>query len=719
MKVSNKIKNLSIIIFCFGVIIAQNQLIIPPALNGPNFDLTIQESEMEFYPGVFTQTMGVSFPILGPTLIMEKGENISIIFDNQLADTTTIHWHGMHVPAEFDGGPHTPIPPNTIWNPHFEVKDHASTMWYHPHLMHKTNAHVQMGIAGFVIVRDDEEVLLNLPREYGVDDLPVVFQTKTIDENYQIVTDMDYSGLDTLLLVNATRDAFVEVPAQVIRLRLLNGASERSFNVGLDNGDNFSVIGTDGGLLPAPVEVNQLLISPGERYEILVDLNNMSGEIVNLLNVGTAIPAGVYGTQTMGGMGGSSIPHYADNPLNGSDFPLLELRVIDQNENAVTIIPESLVNVEFWNVDDVDETRAIQFSPVVMGPDGSLNGPFLFNGESFDIDVVNYEIPFNNVEIWELTNQTIISHPFHIHDVQFNLLEINGETPPLHMQGWKDVVLVPAQFGTAKFITKFNDFSDANVPYMYHCHILTHEETGMMGQFTVVGGEPSLPGDANQDDLVNVQDIILAINMILSGEYSEFADVNSDGLVNVADIVSIVNIILGNLAIDTPAEAKLNKNILTTIGDVGGIQFKGELLSDVFGDDIVVSANGITVIYNLNGNLDTEKFEVSEYSSDFVIASSMGKEVEVTLANQFSLNGNYPNPFNPQTTISYTVNIDSDVSIAIYNLLGERVANLINEHHFSGSYSIDWNASQNPSGLYLVEMVSDNKVITNKIMLMK
>ncbi len=714
-----KKNNILITILMFGVLVAQNQLIIPPALNGPNFDLTIQESEMEFFPGVFTQTMGVSFPILGPTLIMEKGENVSITFDNQLSDTTTIHWHGMHVPAEFDGGPHTPIPPNTIWNPHFEVKDHASTMWYHPHLMHKTNEHVQMGIAGFVIVRDEEEALLNLPREYGVDDLPIVLQTKTFDENFQIVTDMDYSGLDTQLLVNATRDAYVDVPAQVVRLRLLNGASERSFNVGLDNGDNFFVIGTDGGLLSAPVEVNQLLISPGERYEILVDLNGMSGETVNILNLGSAIPAGVYGTQTMGGMGGSSIPHYADNPLNGSDFPLLELRINDSNDNAVTTIPESLVVIDFWNENEVDEVREILFSPVEMGPNGSLNGPFLFNGEVFDIDIVNYEIPFNNVEIWELTNQTLISHPFHIHDVQFNLLEINGETPPLHMQGWKDVVLVPAQFGTAKFITKFNDYSDANVPYMYHCHILTHEESGMMGQFTVVGGEPSLPGDANQDDLVNVQDIILTVNLILSGEYSEYADVNLDGLVNVTDIISIVNIILGNLTINTPAEANLNNNILTLNGDIGGIQFKGELISEVKGNDINVSSNGKTVIYNLNGKLETKSFELSDSFSELIVASSMGKEVEVTLASQFSLNGNYPNPFNPQTTISYTVNLDSDVSIAIYNLLGEKVANLVNEHHFSGDYSIEWNASNNPSGLYLVEMVSGNKVITNKIMLMK
>ena len=200
-KKETSIKNWLIIAIGFlGFLNAQNPLIIPPAMTGNNFDLTLQVSEMEFYPGVFTETMGVSFSILGPTLIMEKGEEVYITFDNQLPDTTTIHWHGMHVPAEFDGGPHTPIPPNTIWDPRFIIKDHASTMWYHPHLMHKTNEHVQMGIAGFVIIKDDEEALLDLPREYGVDDIPLVFQTKTLNENYQIVTNMDSSGLSHILM---------------------------------------------------------------------------------------------------------------------------------------------------------------------------------------------------------------------------------------------------------------------------------------------------------------------------------------------------------------------------------------------------------------------------------------------------------------------------------------------------------------------------------------
>lgn len=474
--------------FCVSLF-SQNPLIIPPSLSGNSFDLTLKKDSMEFYPGIYTHTMGVSFPILGPTLIFEKGEEVSVSFNNQLDDTTTIHWHGMHVPAHVDGGPHTPIPPNTVWNPEFTVLDHASTMWYHPHLMEKTNAHVQMGIAGFIIVQDDEEAMLDIPRTYGVDDFPIVFQTKNISADYQIDVDMAVSGYDSLLLVNGTIDPYLESPAQVLRFRLLNGATERDFRVGLNNGQDFYIIGTDGGLLEEPVLLNRLEIAPGERYEILIDLTGMQGETVEILNYGTEIPSGIYGTASdnISGMGGASaIPGYAENDYNGSDFTLLTLNIIAPTVNAITSIPNSLVDIDFIEEVDVDEERQILMAPSIMGPNTALVGPFTFNGMSFMMGDVNLEIPLGNKEVWTLVNQTMIGHPYHTHDVQFNILEINGNPPPAHMVGWKDVVMVPAMMGTVKYIARFEDHANPTAPYMYHCHILTHEEMGMMGQFVVV-----------------------------------------------------------------------------------------------------------------------------------------------------------------------------------------------------------------------------------------
>ncbi|PCJ81655.1 MAG: bilirubin oxidase [Bacteroidetes bacterium] len=491
MKTINTLGLLSLSFLFSTTIIAQNPLVIPPALSGTDFDLTIQHGSVEFTPGVTTSTMGVNGDILGPTLIFTQGETVNIAVHNEIGDTTTVHWHGMHIPAAMDGGPHTPIPPGTTWNPTFTIMDHASTMWYHPHLMHKTNTHIQMGIAGFVIIKDAEEAALNLPRTYGVDDIPVVFQTKTIDENGQIDTDMAHAGMDTLVLANGTPNAYFDAPAQMFRVRMLDASSERSYNIGLSNNAPFVVIGSDGGLLTSGTPLTRLLISPGERYEIIIDLSGLEGESVQIMNYGSAMPAGVYGNATtLGPSSPDPIPFYYDNPLNGSDFALLTLNVGPQTANPVLSTPQTLAATTDLEYSSVDFTRQILMSPVggMMGPQG-LTGPFQFNGNLFDMNVVNYEVDLNNTEVWTITNQSAISHPFHIHDVQFNIQEYDGGLPPPHMQGWKDVVLIPPFMGTVKFITKFEDFADPDVPYMYHCHILVHEEGGMMGQFVVIDRE--------------------------------------------------------------------------------------------------------------------------------------------------------------------------------------------------------------------------------------
>ncbi len=135
-----------------------------------------------------------------------------------------------------------------------------------------------------------------------------------------------------MFIVNATRNAYVDMPAQMVRLRLLNGSLMRSFNVGLSNGDSFWVIASDGGLLESPVQMNRLLIANAERYEILVDLSLLQGSSVDLMNYGSGIPSGVYGTATIGGMGGASIPDYDNNPLNGTDFTMLTINVVSPTE---------------------------------------------------------------------------------------------------------------------------------------------------------------------------------------------------------------------------------------------------------------------------------------------------------------------------------------------------------------------------------------------------
>jgi bilirubin oxidase len=459
----------------------QNQLFIPDTLSGNFIPLEIKHDHVHFFSGSQTETMGINGPILAPTIILNKGQQVTMQVTNLLFDTTTIHWHGMHVAPENDGGPHTTIPPFTIWEPSFEVLDHASTYWYHPHLHHMTNMHVQMGIAGMIIVRDPIEAALNLPRNYGFDDIPLIIQTKGFDNNNQIVVE---TALDTTIMVNSTLNPFVQLPAQIVRLRLLNGSSERMYNLGLTNNLPFHIIATDGGLLNAPVQLTRLKLAPGERAEILVDLTGLNGQFIHLMSYGSELANGIYGAQQPGMGAGQSIPNYTLNPLNGSNFEVLEIQVIPQTNNPIATIPSSLVQNNPWIEGNSNATKTLTFNPQTMGPT-AINGPFLINNTTFNMDVVNYSIPLNNTEIWTLQNNTPIAHPFHIHNVPFYILDINGTPPPAELSGRKDVVLVPGGQGTVRFITKFEDFANPDVPYMYHCHMLTHEDGGMMGQFIV------------------------------------------------------------------------------------------------------------------------------------------------------------------------------------------------------------------------------------------
>jgi blue copper oxidase len=501
----------------------QNQLAIPDTLTGKSFNLNIYDTSNAFYPGYKTKTFGVNASYLGPTLMLNKGDSLNIKINNKLMDTTTIHWHGMHVSALNDGGPHIIIPPNTVWNPKFKVRDNAAMYWYHPHLHMMTNLHASLGAAGLVLVRDTIEKKLALPRRYGLDDFPLVVQSKCFDLNKQIVIE---NASDSVMMVNGTLKPYLPVPAQVVRFRLLNASSERVYNFGLQGNLTFYQIGTDGGLLNAPVALTRLRLAPGERAEILINFSEKIGQKINLLSFASELPSAIYGALQPGMGPGQTIPGYKTNVLNGSDFKILEFQVIAQSASPVTAIPSSLVTNTPWKVSAANGFKTLTFMPVNMGPT-AIQGPFMINNSHFDMDVVNYSIPLNNIEVWTLTNQSPIAHPFHIHDVQFFITEMNGAAPPANMAGRKDVVLVPAG-QTVKFITKFETFCDSMAMYMYHCHMLTHEDGGMMGQFNVLCPKSAGTNQQNANDFLlypnpasNTIRIKLSPNETISG-YSVF-----------------------------------------------------------------------------------------------------------------------------------------------------------------------------------------------------
>jgi blue copper oxidase len=493
-------KKLLLLIFSLAFISqlnAKNQIPIPDTLSGTTIDLRMHKDSVQFFPGIKTNTLAFNqYSYLGPTIILQKGQQVSINMDNQIGDTTAVHWHGMHVSSKNDGGPHTMIMDGMMWNPQFTVLDKAALYWYHPHFHGKTAHQAIKGAAGMIIVRDEEEAKLNLPRTYGVDDFPIAVQSMQFDSLNQ---PMPFGMQDSILLVNSARanageSAYLNVPAQVIRLRLLNAAGERTFNFGFSNNLPFYIIGSDGGLLPNSISTTRIRMSPGERYEILLNLSGKEASKIYLMSYASELPMGVQGGPTMP-MPPGNPP--MDSPLNGVDFNILELDVQATNSNPITSIPTKLVELSRIPESQSNIKRSIEMSAESMM---SMDGPFYLNGKLYDMERIDYRIPLDNTEIWEVTNKTMVAHPFHMHNIQFNILDRDGNKVADYEAGRKDVVMILSN-ETIRFIAKFDNFVDTIVPYVYHCHILMHEDAGMMGQYLVVPNQASIISDENFEEL--------------------------------------------------------------------------------------------------------------------------------------------------------------------------------------------------------------------------
>lgn len=532
--------------------LAQNPLFIPPVLTGTTFNLNVQADSTEFFSGHKTPTYGVNGNILAPTLILNNGDNITLNVTNNLTTTTTMHWHGLHVPAMDDGGPHHVILPGNTWSPSFTVMNDAATYWYHPHGENKTDIQVTKGLAGMIIIRDSIESAITLPRTYGIDDFPLIIQTKCFDVLYQTAI---ATVFDTVPMINATINPFLDAPAQVVRLRLLNGSSDRSYLFGFSNNQNFNLITTDGGLLEAPVTLNRLRLSPGERAEVLVDFTAMTGQTVYFMNYGSQLPNGIIGASTVGN-GMAQIPNYNLNPLNGADYYLLQLNIVNPTSNPVTTIPTTLRSLSPWNTNQSNRNRTITLAPLQMSPQTMVEGPFTMNNHQFSMNTINDTTYLNHIEVWTINNQTLVAHPFHIHDIQFFITDVNGTPTPAYEQGKKDVVLVMPQ-QTVSFITKFEDFS-SNDPYMYHCHLLHHEDDGMMASFIVL--DSSL---VTIDEIRGDKSMVVFPNPIAGNQLNIYFKNNVNNLVNFKITNLLGEIILDNVLNITNHYATIDINTLS------------------------------------------------------------------------------------------------------------------------------------------------------------
>lgn len=470
---------------------AQHPLFIPDTLSGSSITLNVHKDSVQFFPGRITHTLGINnYKYLGPTLILKKGDSVNITVNNEIGDTTTMHWHGLHVAPKNDGGPQSMIMDGMAWHPGFVVRNNAATYWYHPHMMAKTAEQAIKGDAGLIIVRDNAEATLTLPRTYGVDDFPLIVQSAELDTNNQF---MPKGMEDSTLLVNGTDSPYVNMPGQVVRLRLLNASGERTFNFGFTGNLPFRIIASDAGLLQASVTATRIRIAPGERYEILLNLSGMSGQTIYLMSYASELPMGIQGGPTMP-MPPGSPP--MNSPLNGVDFDILQINVVSPTLSPVTTLPTALLPDSVWSESSANAYRTINMTADSMMV---MDGPFYFNHNLFDMMRIDYTIPLDNTEVWTMLDSTMVAHPFHLHDVHFYILDRNGNPPPAYERGRKDVLLIEPN-ETVRFIAKFNDFADTTTPYMYHCHILMHEDDGMMGQFIVGPHGMANVGNTNKDE---------------------------------------------------------------------------------------------------------------------------------------------------------------------------------------------------------------------------
>ena len=457
-------------------------LVIPPLLTGTKaadgtrvYDLTAQAGTTDFGMGGPADTIGLNGSYLGPTLRMAQGETVRVDVHNTLPEMTTLHWHGLHVPARMDGGPHQMIEPGGTWRPTWRVDQPAATLWYHSHPHGETAQQVYRGLAGMMLIDDPGASRADgLPHAYGVDDLPLIVQDKTFADTGQLEVDpkgtVSTGFLGDTIVVNGVAGAFEPVQTEAVRLRLLNASNARFYNFGMSDDRSFQIVASDGGLLAAPVTADRIQLSPGERAEVVVRFN--PGETAAL----TSYPPDL----------GHSIGT-ADHFGSGT-FEVVQFRA------AATLAPAPPV---------ADTLSALD---AVVDPGDAGTRRFgitdrAINGRPMDMGRIDEVVPLGKAEVWAVTNQNPQPHNFHVHDGSFRVLTIDGQPPPPELAGLKDTVYV-APRSTVRLLVRFTDYSDPTWPYMYHCHLLLHEDMGVMGQFVVVrpGDEvvpPPRPADSH------------------------------------------------------------------------------------------------------------------------------------------------------------------------------------------------------------------------------
>lgn len=450
------------------------------ATKSGRLNLTAMTGSSRFFGTANSRTIGFNQPYLGPVVQLRNGP-LDVKIQNDLGIPITVHWHGLMVPGEHDGGPHSVILPGRQWRSDMQIAQSSNTAFFHTHVHGRTAQDVYSGLAGIIHVKDDQDDERGLPTTYGTDDITLVLQDRRFDAAGRMIygpsmMDRMHGFLGDTMLVNGQVGAVAAVPKGIVRLRLVNASNARIFRLSAHDDRPLHLIATDGGYLPSPTAVQSLRLSPGERAELLIDFS--SGYPMTLISDGdpNSGPGGMMGRFR------GLMDTFADRR-----FPVVPFVVDEQIPVRISELPVQLGAY----LPDLggQEMRTRRFS-LDMGMGGMMGrgmmgggmmGGFAINGEPFDMTRINLSAERGTTERW-IVSTNMLTHPFHIHGAFFQVVTENGQLPHTENVGWKDTVVVD---GESELLVRFDHPAGRQAPYMYHCHILEHEDGGMMGQFTV------------------------------------------------------------------------------------------------------------------------------------------------------------------------------------------------------------------------------------------
>ncbi|TRY18173.1 multicopper oxidase family protein [Tessaracoccus rhinocerotis] len=465
----------------------RSRLPIPPVLEPVHrdgttdyFEVTQKVGQAAILEGLKTEVWGYNGILPGPTIVSRSGRRTVVTHRNELPVPVSVHLHGGKTAPEHDGYPTDLILSASGAGGHsghggtgvvgskeyvYEMDQPAATLWYHDHRMDFTGPQVYRGLAGFHLIHDDTEDSLSLPS--GERDIPLMildrafaadgsFLYPSVDPTLTStpgVTDGYMSGvLGDCILVNGAAWPVLEVSDAKYRLRILNASNARRYRLRLDGGPRFVQIGSDQGLLSAPVEHDAIDIAQAERFDVIVDFSGHDvGDQITMVNE------------------------------NGSGGTAQVMRfVVARREADTSVVPDRLADLENLSEDDVSVEREFVFARGGAQAHGTTL--WTVNGQPFSPDTIVAHPELGATEKWTIRAQNV-EHPFHIHLAPFQVIGRDGnDDPGRYNQGWKDTVNLDTG-GRAELLIRFDGYRGR---YVFHCHNLEHEDMMMMANFEVV-----------------------------------------------------------------------------------------------------------------------------------------------------------------------------------------------------------------------------------------